>query len=251
MKRGIAPAGVVFMGFVVALGLIGVGYGLFTDTLRIAGAVATGSVDAKFSLHEVDEGLARGAANGPADNGANEDKEANGLDAAECYVRAYNSPSPSTDDAVIDDSGTESVVTAKPNDFLYVYLKNAYPSFHCYADFDVHNAGGIPIKVNRPVIGPQPPANVLTVEFQDCYENGAQVEPGKEALCTLHVHVERMAKPNTVYRFGATICAYQWNVANAVRCAVPVEIEPLPADLAPAEAVPISNAPKPATAATQ
>jgi len=45
------------------------------------------------------------------------------------------------------------------------------------------------------------------------------------------VHVERGARPDHLYRFGATICTYQWNVATAVRCAVPVDVEPIPADM--------------------
>jgi hypothetical protein len=225
-----APAGVVFTGIIVALALIGVGYGLFADTLRISGAVATGSVNAAFSLHEVDEGLVRGSEGGPQDNDQNEDMEANGLDAAECYVRPANATA-ADDVSPVDETASEDLISSRPRDFLYVYLKYAYPSFNCYVDFDVHNVGSIPIKVNQPVFGPLPGPRILTVETQNCYENGVEVQPGKEVLCTLHVHVERGAQPNTVYRFGGTICAYQWNVAGPIRCAVPVEIEPVPADL--------------------
>lgn len=227
MKAIVAPTGVVFMGFVVALALVGVGYGLWADTLRISGAAVTGSVNAGFSLHELDEGLARGAPDGPTDNGVNEDKEVGGVDTAECYARPYSAPDSPTDTPA---DAPEDVISARPSDFLFVLLKNAYPSFNCYVDFDVHNFGSIPIKVNKPVLSPVP-ERALLVEFQSCYEDGVQLEPGKEALCTLHVHVERGAQPNQVYRFGATICAYQWNVSGPIRCAVPVEIEPVPADL--------------------
>jgi hypothetical protein len=233
MKRGLVPGGAIFLGLVISLAALGVGYGLFTDTLRISGAVVTGAVNARFSVHEVDEGLARGAPNGPSDNDVNEDLEAGGLDTAECYTRIYTPLGDTAADAPLDDSA-ELVIARPPADFLYVLLKNAYPSFNCYVDFDVHNAGTIPIKVSKPVIGPAPDPRILTVEFLNCYEDGVQVEPGKEVLCTLHVHVERGAQENSIYRFGATICAYQWNVASAVRCAIPVDIEPLPADLEPA-----------------
>ena len=98
MKRGLVPGGAVLMGLVVSLAFLGVGYGLFADTLRINGAVSTGSVNAAFSLHETDEGLLRGAPNGPSDNDRNEDLEAGGIDTAECYVRIYN-PIAAADDA--------------------------------------------------------------------------------------------------------------------------------------------------------
>jgi hypothetical protein len=234
MKRGLVPGGAVFLGLIVSLAALGVGYGLFSDTLRINGAVVTGSVNAGFSLHELDEGLARGVAGGPTDNGVNEDREAGGLDVAECYARPLAVTAADTADvAPVDDDASlsEDVISLRPRDFLYVVVKNGYPSFNCYVDFDVHNAGNIPVKVSKPVLGPVPDPRVMTVEFQRCYEDGVQVEPGKEVLCTLHLHIERGAQPNTLYRFGATICAWQWNTGNAVRCAIPTDIEPLPADL--------------------
>src|SRR5690606_32836389 len=74
MKRGLIPGGsAVVMGLIISLAFLGVGYGLWSDTLRISGAVATGSVNAAFSLHELDEGLARGVSGGPTDNDQNED----------------------------------------------------------------------------------------------------------------------------------------------------------------------------------
>ena len=242
MERGLVPGGAVLMGLVVSVAFLGVGYGLFADTLRINGAVSTGSVNAAFSLHETDEGLLRGAPNGPADNDRNEDLEAGGIDTAECYVRIYNPIATATEDAVIDDAAAidEALISARPSDFMFVGLKNAYPGYNCYVDFDVHNAGSIPIKVNQPVLGPVPAPGVLNVAVERCYDNGTQVEPGKEVLCTLHVQVGRAARPNALYRFGATICAYQWNAA-AVRCAVPTDIEALPADL-DAEYRPVTNA---------
>ena len=235
MKRGLVPGGAVLMGVVVSLAFLGVGYGLFSDTLRISGAVATGSVNAAFSLHEVDEGLVRGAPEGPADNDIDEDKEFGGIDTAECIVRIH-SLSDAVTDGASDLVGDAEIIDRAPSDFLFVLLRNAYPSFNCYVDFDVHNAGSIPIKVNQPVIGPAPSPDVLTVEFLHCFEDGAQVEPGQEVLCTLHIHVERGAEANTVYRFGATICAYQWNAGTLVRCAVPTDVEPLPSDIDPAPA---------------
>ncbi len=243
MKRGLMPSGAIFLGLIISLAALGVGYGLFSDTLRINGAVVTGSVNAGFGLSELDEGLVRGAAGGPTDNGANEDKEAGGLNVAECYARPFaaltaadEALSP-TDNAAADVSDT--VISARPRDFLYVVVKNGYPSFNCYVDFSVTNAGNIPVKVSQPALGPVPDPRVMTVEFQTCYAAGSQIEPGKSVECTLHLHIERGAAPNTVYRFGATICAWQWNAGDAVRCAIPVDIEPLPADIAADVVVPV------------
>jgi hypothetical protein len=228
MKIGLVPGGALFMGLVVSLAVLGVGYGLWSDTLRISGAVSTGSVNAAFRLHEVDEGLARGAPNGPSDNGVNEDLEYGGIDTAECRVLLTASAALAADDL------SSEALSARGSDRMALFIRNGYPSFNCYVDFGVVNVGRIPIKVQRPALGPLPPASVLTVEFQRCYEPGEQVEPGKEALCTLHVHVERGAAQNTTYRFGATICAYQWNAEGPVICPVLTDIEPLPLEVEPA-----------------
>lgn len=238
MKKGLVPGGAIFMGLIVSLAILGIGYGLWSDTLRISGAVATGNVNAAFSLHEVDQGLVRGAPGGPADNDVNEHLEQGGLHVTDCYVRIY---SPTTDgQQATDTNETDDLVATRPSDFMFVLIKNGYPSFNCYVDFDVHNVGTIPIKVKRPALGPIPDPRILTVEFQSCYDDGAQVEPGKEVRCSLHVHIERGAAQNSLYRFGATICAYQWNATGPVRCIMPAEVEPVPADLGPGDPVPVT-----------
>lgn len=235
MKRGLVPGGAVFMGLVISLAIMGVGYGLWSDTLRISGAVSTGAVNANFRVSELDEGLRRGAPEGPADNGQNEDKEAGGIDTAECYTRV----TATTADALSPTDSIDEVSTALASDILFVAIRNGYPSFNCYVDFAVVNVGSIPVKVQRPVLSAFN-ERALLVEFESCYESGLEVPPGKAAECTLHVHVERGAQPNTIYRFGATICAYQWNAAGPIRCLSPIDIEPVPADLIDVSPRPIS-----------
>ena len=46
MKSSLLPGGTVLLGLAAALTFLGVGYALFSDALRISGAVATGSVNA-------------------------------------------------------------------------------------------------------------------------------------------------------------------------------------------------------------
>ena len=116
MKRGLVPGGAVLMGLVISLAFLGVGYGLWADTLRISGAVATGSVNAAFSLHELDEGLVRDTAGGPADNDRDEDLEAGGLDIAECYVRIYSPLSATPDQATDDPLADEALIARPPSD---------------------------------------------------------------------------------------------------------------------------------------
>ena len=96
----------------------------------------------------------------------------------------------------------------------------------------MHNVGSIPIKVNQPVIGPVPGPRILTVEFQNCYEDGVQVEPGKEVLCTLHVHVERGAAEHGLpLRRDDLRLPVERGQRGPLRH--PGEMEPVPADLEP------------------
>ena len=106
MKRGLLSGGTVFLGLIVSLAVLGVGYGLLADTLRINGAVATGSVNAAFSLHEMDEGLVRGSAGGPTDNDVNEDMEEGGIDTAECYARIVAPVGDVASDDAVDERRT-------------------------------------------------------------------------------------------------------------------------------------------------
>jgi hypothetical protein len=193
--------------------------------------VYTGSLNSSFSVHEIDQGIKRGSAGGPTDNGVSEHIEFDGKEHAYCYTRIAGDPTPLADESALSSADLNS----RAGDQLFILVKGGYPSFNCYVDFDVHNLGTIPVKLNKPVLSPFDPA-ALTVELQDCYDAGTQVEPGKEALCTIHVHVENGAAQNTLYRFGASICAYQFNADGLVPC-------PIPIDGTPISATPISGTP--------
>jgi hypothetical protein len=209
-----------------------VGYGFWTQTLRIHGAVYTGSLSSSFSVHEIDQGIKRGSVGGPTNNGVSEHIEFDGREHAYCYTRIAGDPVP-----LADETAFSSVdLNSRAGDQLFILVKGGYPSFNCYVDFDVHNLGSIPVKLNKPLLGRFDP-NALTVDIQDCYEAGTQVDPGREALCTIQVHVESGAAQNSLYRFGASICAYQFNADGLVPCPVPIDDVPVPAPVLPLQPV--------------
>jgi len=192
---------------VLALVSLGMGYGLWSKTLTIDGTVNTGEVNAELSIQEVDEGDFEMF----NQNDISEDMEVEGKDIAEC-------------DVALNSSGVSPDLINPGAQYMSITITDAYPSFHCWVEFDVHNNGTIPIKLHAPVITNPNPATVLTVDTLWCYhwpfvppppppviDPHAQLEPSETVFCVLHVHVEQDAEQDADYTFGATVFAHQWN----------------------------------------
>jgi hypothetical protein len=237
-NRRFLSVGLLLMGLMIALGALGVGFGLWSKVLTIDGTVSTGEVNAEFSLNEIDQGddgqavdplFWEGDSACDTDTDVNDDCEIEGKDVADC---------------------TAELITASPPDLpnpgsqlLEIEITDGYPSFHCWVQFDVTNNGTIPIKVHQPVIT-NPAPGAVTVEVLPpgnhgpgptndsvCYHDNSinpfpppqdtthpQLEPLETAFCVIHIHVEQDAEQNAggvggppAYTFQATICAHQWN----------------------------------------
>ncbi|MCH7484030.1 MAG: hypothetical protein IIA90_02650 [Chloroflexi bacterium] len=208
-------AGLLFMLLVVALGMMAVGYGLWSKVLTIQGEVRTGEVNAEFSIEEIDQGDIGQL----SDNGMDEHKEVEGKLIANCEVTLEDglpNPGPQT---------------------LKVVIERGYPSFWCIVNFDVENTGTIPIRVEQPNITFADPGLFVNFGFstgiggEPCYfdetedgsaiegtiddhpqlEPGGIIEPNGITYCTLWVHVEQEAAQGATLNFEATICVHQWN----------------------------------------
>jgi hypothetical protein len=204
MRKPFLTTGTLFFGLIIGLAALGVGYGLWSDELEINGTVTTGKLDARMTLGEVDQGQY-------VNNGHNDDLEAEDKDVGECTAQLIAGPQLSTANDTFD-TGPDKVE---------ISVTNGYPSFHCYVEVDVKNAGTIPIKVHAPgVFLVTPPANAnaadIHVELHNCWTNDLQLEPGEDTVtqypdCVVHIHVEQSADENATYSFLATIFAHQYN----------------------------------------
>jgi hypothetical protein len=203
MKR-LVPLFVLLL--IVALASLGVAYGLWSDELEINGVVHTGIVDAHMTLGEVDQG-------GYWDNDNNDDMEFEGKDVGECEAYLVNGPILTTKYDTID----------TPPDKVEIMVYNGYPSFACYVEVDVENAGTIPIYVEPPkatnIQGPSlscPTCDDVTVRLLDCWDEPFQLHPGEDTAtwfpnCRVYIHVEQPAKENAKYAFEGRFLAWQWN----------------------------------------
>jgi hypothetical protein len=203
--RGL-PIGVVVVVLILALATIGVGYGLWSQTLVINGTVHTGEMDSALSVEEIDQtydfndfcptgGYSIGQ-DCDGDTFLNDDMEAEGKDVAGCTA------------ALVDEYTMQVTVT------------NGYPSFNCFIRWNVANTGSIPIHIYRPdyfYAGVYYPNGINTAELHVngwppiCYLDGTQLEPGEEAYCNLHIHVNQGAAELGTYTFLIKVFTRQWN----------------------------------------
>lgn len=182
-RRKSLPLGVLVMLLVLALATLGLGYGLWSKILYINGTVATGNVDAELTL------------------GKFGDTEVE-KDVGTCLA-----------ELLMIDGATQ------PNK-IRVTVTNAYPSYECWVNFDVHSKGTIPVLVYRPIFDIRPPEKEVTFNMVECYADPTQLHKSEVAYCTLYIHVEQDALQNAgrgelgdppAYAFEGTIEARQFN----------------------------------------
>jgi hypothetical protein len=216
------------MGLVIALGGLGIGYGLWTDLLEVSGTVETGFVDAKLTKGEVDQGTVTEEEAVYNNDNVDDDVELEGKDIAECVATLGSQTDPALGSNVDEDA---------TNDKLTVTITNGYPSFSCFVEVDVQNIGTIPIKIDALTITNNNPTQIeVDVVHPDatgelvagCWDDGLQLEPGATpatgedtedatvfGVCVIRVHVLQAAAESqtgaNAYSFSASISADQWN----------------------------------------
>ena len=210
MIRTNKAAGPLLTGLAVvlllALALLGVGYGLWSKTLTIEGQVHTGEVDAAWT-------------------------------SAGCFeLNSWpNPPDVEADygELLGKDVGDWDIeIDPQDDQILRFTIVNGYPSYA--VDCQVHFAveGTIPVIVLGTSVSPGDDltnctlsgsnektlaCDQLTVIFTD--NLGTQLHPGDKAASSLTVHVEQPAAENGLYTFDVGVCMAQWNEgATAQEC---------------------------------
>ncbi|MFQ5931944.1 MAG: hypothetical protein ACE5MM_06025, partial [Nitrospiraceae bacterium] len=161
-NRRSLPIGTLFVVLVVALAAIGVGYGLWSQSLFIRGTVQTGNVSAEF----------RGAFSD--DDGQVDDASLDAGDTGDCPISSASGPSScdpaASEDGIPDDSpggpGPEPrfdkdvgrcVAEVLPNRTLARVTKTSvYPGYFCTSWFAVHNDGTVPVKIASAEVNGRP-----------------------------------------------------------------------------------------------
>ncbi len=198
---------------VIALAVVGVGYGLWFEDLLIKGTVTTGVLDlgySPFTLYEwfsnaADEPIATQEGGVPPLNVP----ELNAAlfhikDNVECYAEftgpnGADSPEPGVDTGY---------------DGLLVRVTGAYPSYSCLVYFDITNLGTVPVILGEWEGDIYPYATTPVCVDTGVPEIGyIQLHQGESADCWTRIHFtnEDNLDENQTYEFWWTIRGYQWN----------------------------------------
>jgi hypothetical protein len=191
------PIGALVVILVLALAVLGVGYGLWSKTLMIQGTIETGRVDARWTMANCSEFY-------PWPGGGNPG-EFEGKDVGR----------------------TTATIDANDDQIVHVTIHNGYPSYAVDCELHFINDGTIPVIVRGTTIVPVSQnltncqlsgdqtkylrCDQLTVKLVDGI--GSQIDPGPEdeSSSSLVIHVEQPAAMNTTYKFDVIECMAQWN----------------------------------------
>lgn len=174
MKKAIG----MFAALILALGMSGLAYAHWMETLTISGTVNTGTVDVEWS--EV----------------GSWDTEEPGKDVSwiECWIDLVD-----------------------PN-LLHVEVHNAYPSIDYFNVVDIHCAGTIPVHLYEVFVSPPDPNVQVDITYWADPDATipvslpVQLHESEEIFVRIHVHIMQDAIQGHTYYFDAQINAIQWNM---------------------------------------
>ena len=129
--------GLLVMALVLSMGMLGVGYAMWSETLIITGTVTTGEVDVDFSQYSNDSGTHEGYAGGNVTAGSLDPKEPGTWD-PETLTWSENRELKNIASTNCN-LGTENTLT--------ITVDNGYPCYFGSVLFDIDNIGSIPVKV--------------------------------------------------------------------------------------------------------
>lgn len=173
----------MFVALILALGMSGLAYATWMETLIISGTVNTGTVDVSWS-------------------------EVGSWDTDD-YPYAPEGK---------DVSGIRCWIDLKDPNLLHVEVTNAYPSIDYYNVVDIHCDGSIPVHLYEVFVSPTDPAVQVDISYwEDPDATIPAFLPVQLHYCDtiyvlIHVHITQDALQNHIYTFDAQIQAVQWNM---------------------------------------
>ncbi len=241
--------GLLVMALVLAMGMLGVGYAMWSETLTIDGTVHTGTVDVEFSQYSNDDGE-HGYTTGNVSAG-NLDPKVPGTWTPTADPTS-NPPGWTGDREVKNVASTNCGLSENT---LTITVDNGYPCYFGSVLFDIENVGTIPVKVlsfklievskdgttididdlaltackwyyvDVDAVPPTvresdsaPPAGFEDdedfafhlSEYSAPYDL-VQIDPGEVGYGDITVHIEQDAEMNTIYDFTIEVEVCNWN----------------------------------------
>lgn len=182
MRQGIG----MFVVLILVLGMSGVAYAHWSETLYISGTVDTGELDLEFSSAV-----------------CNEHPEAEGKDVGHCEV------------VLIDTDGDGD------HDTVQLTITNGYPCYACDVVLDIHNNGTVPanlVEYDFDVTGDLAPW--VEVSFSGTWDGFPQIDPCQTVTGVISIHIAQEDSGGNVCLedSSATITGHaefrNWNESN-------------------------------------
>jgi hypothetical protein len=217
--------GFLILALVLVMGTMGVGYSMWTQTIKVNGTVSTGNVSWEFVPTETS-----------LDPGPNYTGYGGNVYAGSLDWTIANGMNPTTIQQLTKNIGWTDV-TQVDSQHLNVTLNNVYPGYYNDIDMHFYNNGTIPIKTFQPTLTYTDPTTGLPVTIlvpagtvveipgndqyggvSDVIEvrwmanlTGVQWDPGQEAEVSWGIHILEAAKQNSNYTFTFSDEAVNWN----------------------------------------
>lgn len=178
MKKAIG----MFAALILALGMSGIAYATWSETLMISGTVNTGTVDVEWS-----------------------------------DVGSWD-----TEEVGKDVSGIVCRIDETDSNLLHVEVTNAYPSIDYYNVVDIHCVGTIPVHLYEVFTSIPDPAVLVEISYwldSGCTDPASlpvQLHTCESIYVQIHVHLTQEAIQGHTYTFTAEIEAVQWNMLPEV-----------------------------------
>lgn len=189
--------GLICLVLLAALGITGVGYGAWSQTLNINSPVVTGSYNVLFRQAVTNDDGSAGNIRDPISQGS-WNWTSGTLDAAKWTTGTRSA----NNKAVTTVSGTGT-------DILTINMNSTYVGYWSSVGCTIKNLGSIPIKINTVTTTVTPPAGRTAGDITVYYSNALvqashiQINPGDEVLGA--IYIQWNAVPNISSNYGLTV----------------------------------------------
>jgi hypothetical protein len=211
-EKNMKKIGLISLALVLAMGALGTGYAMWSDTITITGTVNTADVCLEFNADQTSEVLPQSC----LDVGKIADFNYTSWVENDIFTTSYSCPPGYHFEGVIAAPECKNVglVTIEEVDEdkdnhieeLKITIDHAYPYYLAVITIHVHNCGTIPLIVQKPILSQDEP---LMIEWLN--NVGDQIHPCQTFEMSFRVGVPQSAAQNASYTFSISLTGVQWN----------------------------------------
>ncbi len=234
MRNILTKGWVLFMLVIVALGLIGIGYTLWTKQQQIEGVIQLNTLDvAKIKAFTNDDNIVDFASLDVDDVGSCQGQGITSCDPIGPANEPASGDTPRTDkDVATCIAAIDAAATGEKMDF---HIFDGYPSYWCTVWFIDHNVGSVPVKLQKvkmsgvagfpagAVVCPSDTVDIDADQNGEIDANvhfvypalGTQLDSSDELRGRVDVHVKQGAPQGLAFSFLIELIWVQWNLYDA------------------------------------